>query len=1197
MVFDGRLIFLIPPRQGNHRKQDHLEKKENIFMRHLRTIFVLFVLLALTFGVTGVKHARAATGASIIVNTAADEDVNNAFCSLREAIIATNNNADYNGCSGTGTYGADIITFADNYTITLGGQLPNVADVLAITGNGSVNTTIQASSCNPVTLPDNCIPAAYRVFYVVNSGNLTLDGLTVRHGNVSSSGGGIYSAGTLTITNSTFSGNSAGFGGGGVFAYYILLKVTNGVFTGNFAGSGGGLNTFGSTTTITNSTFSGNYAMPSSSGYGGGIYIDGTLMLINSTLSGNFAKHGGGISNFDSDMTIMNSTIFGNSASTSGGGVHNDSGGVTLRNTIVAGSTSGGDCAGTISADGFNLTTDNTCGGAIQKTSAEINLGLLADNGGPTRTFALLSGSAGIDAGNDSVCADVNTVNNKDQRGVTRPVNVTGNTIAHCDIGAYEANPTQSGSHFIVNTITDTNDGSCDVLDGGIGNQDCTQREAINAANHHNGANTITFADNYTITIGSRLPEVTGVLTITGNGAANTIVQASVCNPVTRPGGCIPASYGIFSVGAGGNLTLENLTVQHGNATSGSVTGVPSTAGGGVYSLGTLTIIHSIFSGNKAYDGGGVYNTSPLTVTNSTFSGNSALTHGGGVHSTSPLTVMNSTFSGNRAYEFGGGVYSTGMVTISNSTFSENVVFSSALPGYGGGISANEVIIENSTFSNNSANSTTPLDKGGAVYTFYGHIKNSTFTGNLADNGGGIYIRESVLIMNSTFQNAGYDIFADPGLVTLENSIIAGSGCYEAVLSSIYANSFNLDTDGSCGNAVTKTLAEINLGALTDNGGPTQTLALLPGSAAIDAGDDAVCADINGPNNLDQRGVTRPQGAHCDIGAFEAEAYTLTVTSAHGTVTKLPDQATYHEGAVVELTAAPETGWSFANWTGDLTGTANPGSVTIHGNTSVTANYTSSNQAPTDIMLSNNKVAENMPSGALVGTLSTTDPNAGDTFTYSFACATLGADDNSFAIAGSDLNTAASFNFEVKKSYAICVRTTDLGGLFFDKNFTVTVMDVNEEMLKNGGFNLYSAGKKVPTSWVAALFSATDGKDTVNKKEGAASVKIAGATGKIKTLTQALTMSGPLGDTFTFLYWVKANQFPAAGLCQAQVLFYSGNTLKGTKTVKCPTGATYAWKQAKLSFTAPAAYTKVVLKFTFSKASGMVWFDLASLLR
>jgi hypothetical protein len=68
--------------------------------------------------------------------------------------------------------------------------------------------------------------------------------------------------------------------------------------------------------------------------------------------------------------------------------------------------------------------------------------------------------------------------------------------------------------------------------------------------------------------------------------------------------------------------------------------------------------------------------------------------------------------------------------------------------------------------------------------------------------------------------------------------------------------------------------------------------------------------------------------------------YTLTITSTHGTVDRNPDQATYHEGDVVQLTATPDAGWSFANWTGGLTGSANPGSVTIHGNTSVTANYT-----------------------------------------------------------------------------------------------------------------------------------------------------------------------------------------------------------------------------------------------------------------
>ena len=73
---------------------------------------------------------------------------------------------------------------------------------------------------------------------------------------------------------------------------------------------------------------------------------------------------------------------------------------------------------------------------------------------------------------------------------------------------------------------------------------------------------------------------------------------------------------------------------------------------------------------------------------------------------------------------------------------------------------------------------------------------------------------------------------------------------------------------------------------------------------------------------------------------YTQNEYTLTITSAHGTVAKSPDKATYHEGDVVQLTATPDTGWSFANWTGSLTDSANPGFVTIHGNTSVMANYT-----------------------------------------------------------------------------------------------------------------------------------------------------------------------------------------------------------------------------------------------------------------
>jgi hypothetical protein len=158
------------------------------------------------------------------------------------------------------------------------------------------------------------------------------------------------------------------------------------------------------------------------------------------------------------------------------------------------------------------------------------------------------------------------------------------------------------------------------------------------------------------------------------------------------------------------------------------------------------------------------------------------------------------------------------------------------------------------------------------------------------------------------------------------------------------------------------------------------------------------------------------------------------------------------------------------------------------------------------------------------------------------------------------------------------------------------VPDWQTRCLKNGGFETYSGTSKIPASWIQRNFGTLDGKNTIHKT-GKYSVKITGAAGKTKTLTQTLSFSGAKGNAFTFSYWVKANKFPTAGLCQAQVLFYSGSTLKGTKTLKCPAGTTYAWKQAKLSFTAPAAYTKVVIKFTFSKASGTAWFDLVSLLR
>ena len=456
-----------------------MNKSHSKFTLH---IFTLVTLLALTFSAVGVTPVYAA---SMIVAWRADNTLANldadGFCDLREAIANANfNNGTYTDCPmGAGT---DTITFATNFTLTLVAEL-YVVDNLIINGKGVSNTFIQAK-----TTPNT---STYRVFEV-NGSSLTLNNLTVRNGRCNGTcggnmgGGGVnaygggssltitnsaisnnstdgwgggISGGTITITNSTISGNSAAGGGGGVSGGD--MTVSGSTFSGNTAKEGGGINSTGGSLAVTNSTFSSNSATGASFiGGGGGIYFNGTALTVtNSTLSGNSAtgsnSYGGGIYSVNGTVAITNSTFSGNSAATDGGGfanlstatvtnstfsgnsavlgggIYNTVGSTTLRNTIVANSTSGGNCNSQITADSYNLDTDGTCNSATQKTSGQINLGSLASNGGATQTFALLSGSAAINAGDDSVC-NAAPVSNLDQRGTARPLGI------HCDVGAYE---------------------------------------------------------------------------------------------------------------------------------------------------------------------------------------------------------------------------------------------------------------------------------------------------------------------------------------------------------------------------------------------------------------------------------------------------------------------------------------------------------------------------------------------------------------------------------------------------------------------------------------------------------------------------------------------------------------------------------------------------------------------------------------
>ncbi len=223
----------------------------------------------------------------------------------------------------------------------------------------------------------------------------------------------------------------------------------------------------------------------------------------------------------------------------------------------------------------------------------------------------------------------------------------------------------------------------------------------------------------------------------------------------------------------------------------------------------------------------------------------------------------------------GGGMnlkYDTG-ATITNSTFKNNSAGS-----MGGAINSyyGDLTISNSTFVSNEGNGW-----GGAINSFYGRVSvsNGTFVGNHAYYGGAISgIYEAVItVTNSTFSenssNLGGAIYSDYATISLSKSIFSkntGANCTNSGVSgTITSNGGNIVWgDSSCPG----TLANPRLSALGSYGGSTQTLALLPGSAAIDAGiDDAGCSA------QDQRGVARPQGVHCDSGAFESQGFNLGI--------------------------------------------------------------------------------------------------------------------------------------------------------------------------------------------------------------------------------------------------------------------------------------------------------------------------------
>lgn len=358
-----------------------------------------------------------------------------------------------------------------------------------------------------------------------------------------------------------------------------------------------------------------------------------------------------------------------------------------------------------------------------------------------------------------------------------------------------------------------------------------TLREAI--ASVCSGG-TITFGaglSGNTILLGSTL-ELNQNVTIDGSGLASAVILDG------------QSTYRVFTIGTDLTISLRKLTIQNGS----------SGQGGGTYNAGFLTVSDSTFQDNAAQTGGGIFDLNgSLSITHTTFLRNSSPGNGGAIfyHSSNSLAVTNSTFESNSAAYGGAGIrLSSGGGTVTSSTFSGNSALTS---GSGGGIEVDDdtLTVTNSTFDGNSA-----YDGGGI--TNYGtlNLKNSTFSGNIAstnlDGGGAAVYNEGVLnFANNILANSssGGDCLNYPGYGT------------------IGVNTNNLVEDGGCSASLN---GDPHLAALADNGGPTRTMALLVGSPAIDAGETATCANLY-VSGLDQRGVSRPQGFACDIGAYELD--------------------------------------------------------------------------------------------------------------------------------------------------------------------------------------------------------------------------------------------------------------------------------------------------------------------------------------
>jgi hypothetical protein len=731
-----------------------------------------------------------------------------------------------------------------------------------------------------------------------NSGMLTLtDVLIVDNTMLALPGAGIYNVGTLRLVDSHVSRNGLGVGGGGIInsglltvtgslidqnEFYGIYNFASLALTGSSVSrnGGSGLVTYFGPLTITTSVIDRNFL---------GIDIFGGAIanLVNSTVSSNLGQ--GGIRVYGGGTLYLSSSSIINNASPGLDGSANGS--VTMKNSLVAGSrpnpgNSAADCYGSLTSAGYNLIgTMSGCsltGGVGDLLNVNPQVGALINDPG---YHPLLAGSPAISAGNPAGCTDhFGNPLPTDQRGVAR--------VGRCDIGAYEY--TVPGPAAQVVAVAGTPQNAPPLLaylvpmqalvmdsqgspvagamvlfsapgTGASGVFASSGTAALSVPADSSGlalasaftANAVSGSYLVTATFSGVPQPAQFVLTNSGWYVSPDGEDANSCDQPAAPcltiGGALDKAAdtaGSTVLVAAGTYTEttyptiflssarhllggwnSDFTAQTGLAT---VDGEDTRQGLSVRTGATALVDRFVFEHGFGISGGGVQNFGTLVITHSTVRHNMApggfgCSDGGGIYNTGSLELSASTVHANQASGSGGGIFNSGTMWITNTTISAN----STSCGSGGGIgNTGALTITASTIVSNTSN-------GGI--------------GGLNTNGGRhLTLLNSIVAGNTT--TGGQPSDCSLGLTVVKYSLIQ-TGCF----------SFGVDTSTLLLGLSPK------IEPLADNGGPNWTHALQAGSPAIDGGNPATPGSGGQAcPAVDQRGLARPNGFYCDLGAYES---------------------------------------------------------------------------------------------------------------------------------------------------------------------------------------------------------------------------------------------------------------------------------------------------------------------------------------